>query len=104
MAEQNPAIAEAAKAAVGAVKSTAEKDTNNISIKSVTDAQPQLQAAIAKAIAATPEMQHVTNSEPWWTKRSRWGAIIGPVTLVLGLVLKANTASDLTSKTFWRTR
>lgn len=34
---------------------------------------------VAQEIAKSPELQHVTNQEPWYKKRSRWASIIGPI-------------------------
>lgn len=89
MANQNPAIAAAAKAAMEAVKTTAEKDTNNVSIKSVTDAQPEMTKAIEKAVAADPVVQNATNTEAhFWQKRTMWSMAISFALVALNPILQ----------------
>lgn len=80
-------IQEAARAAVAAVQTTANRDTNALSPAAVVEAKPELQSAVARAIAAVPEVQVATNTEPWYQKRSRWSAIISIGMVVAGPLL-----------------
>lgn len=84
----NLVVDAAVNAAMDAVTETAAKRDNNLSVPAVREAKPELIEAMTEAVAATPEVQHVTNTEPWFTKRSRWAAIIGPGAMVIGLALK----------------
>lgn len=76
MTTQSPVIVAAAKEAMEAVQATAEKPSNNVSIKAVTDAKVEMTAAITKAIATTPEVQNLTSTEThFWQRRSFWSQV-----------------------------
>lgn len=85
---ENPVVEAAVTAAMDAVTETATKRDNNLSTPAIREAKPELVEAMTAAVAASPEVQHVLNTEPWYTKRTRWAAIIGPATMVLGIGLK----------------
>lgn len=88
---QNPAIA-VAKAAMEAVKTTAERETNHVSIKSVTDAQPEMTATIKAAVEASPVFQNLASSEThFWQRRSFWsqvGSALGGASAIAVLVVE----------------
>lgn len=75
MLNQNPVI----DAALRGVQKAALKDTNNLSSEAVAGAHRDLATEIGKQ----PEIQHASNTEPWYTKRSRWASIIGLAFTVL---------------------
>lgn len=76
MTNQNPAIAAAVKAAMGAVTETAQATDNKLNVKAVADAKPDLVAAMTEAVAADPVVQNATNSEAhFWQKRTFWATL-----------------------------
>lgn len=93
--------AAAARNATIAMESVAERPDNNMSPRAVEEASPQIQTAVERAINATPEMQHVLNTEPWYTKRSRWSAIISIAFVVLGpFISRAGLPVDTATANF----
>lgn len=85
----NPVVDAAVNAAMDAVTETAAKRDNNLSTPAVREAKPELIEAMTEAVAATPEVQHVTNTEDhWYQKRTSWAAIIGPACFIMGMALK----------------
>lgn len=89
MANQNPAIAIAAtREAMKALTETARSRDNKLSSPAVAGAKDDLVDAMEARISKLPEIQHASNTEPWYTKRSRWGAIIGPSSFIIGIMLK----------------
>lgn len=81
-ASQNVVINAAVKAAMGAVITEAGEPSNDMSPQAVSDTAPALEAAITKAVEASPEVQHASNTEHWWQKRSRWSAIVSIVLVI----------------------
>lgn len=89
MSERREELMEAInRAAVKGIEAAASKRATDIKPADVAQAKPQIESEVAKAVALSPEVQHVTNTEIWYTKRSRWGAIIGPLALVIGVGLR----------------
>lgn len=73
---QDPTIAAAASSAVEAVVATASSPSNKMSTPAVTAAEGELRENIERAIAETPEVKHVTNTEDhFWQKRTFWAVV-----------------------------
>lgn len=84
----NNAIGSAVVSAIAdAVGRAVVKSANDPAAPGVTSAGPStvatVQENVAREVLKSPELQHVTNQEPWYKKRSRWASIIGPVFGVL---------------------
>lgn len=93
-------IQAAAQAAVNAVTATAASPTNDMSTAAVVGANRELGANIEQAIAASPLVQNVTNTEPhFWMKRTFWSALYASGTAVCTIMapvilyLQAHTTS-----------
>lgn len=92
-------IDKATNAAVAAVQKVANRETNDMSAKAVSEASPALETAIKTAVANVPEIKTITNTEDhWYQKRSRWSAIIsigmtvaGPLLTKFGLPIDPST-------------
>lgn len=75
-AEKSPAVLAATASAVEAMEEVAGRSDNQMSAPAVSAASPQIAQAVAEAVAATPEMQNVLNTERhFWLKRSFWAQV-----------------------------
>ncbi len=74
------------KAADAAIQAAIDPSTP-MEVSKVRQSKPRIEAEMAEAIAADPELQHITGAEAWYQKRSRWSAIVSGVLVVLGPVL-----------------
>lgn len=80
---KNVVVEAAAEKAMEALTKEAGKSTNAMSVTAVADAAPAIERAMEKAIAATPEMQHVLNTEAhFWQKRTFWSALASAATFL----------------------
>lgn len=76
-----------------AVEITAERGDNQMNPGAVVEARPQLQASVAAAVA--PVVQHLTNTERWWQKRSRWSMIVSFALVVAAPALRRAGLGDI---------
>lgn len=75
-AQKSPVVLAAAASAVAAVERVAARPDNGMSGPAVEAAAPQLAQAVATAVANTPEMQNVLNTEKhFYLKRSFWAQV-----------------------------
>lgn len=87
------------KSATKAVQETAASPTNQMSVPAVADAQPELTENVAAAVASNPMVQHLTNTEPWYKKRSRWSMIVSFALVAASPVLRHYGVSGLSPET-----
>jgi hypothetical protein len=86
---QNPLARVLMNAAGDAAVNAANKPSTPADARAVRETVPEIQEAMAQKIATTPELQHVTNLEPFYQKRSWWSMAISGVLVVAGpLILK----------------
>lgn len=87
---QNPILRNITNAAVHGILVAAQKPTNPLSLEAVSasSSTSDIQREVEKAVVNSPELQHITNTEVWYQKRSRWSAIIGTAAPVIGMGLK----------------
>lgn len=82
---ENPLVRVLTTEMVNAVSRAASKPDNNLPTSAVQSPKTRddIEREILVSVQQTPELQVVTNSEPWYTKRTFWSATISMLFVVL---------------------
>ena len=74
---------ELARAAAVAVSATAARPDTAMSQPAVLSDHSAIATEVTRAMERSPELQHATNSEPWYQSRVTWGAVVAILSGVL---------------------